>query len=195
MTKNYLSNYYKQQAKIYDLTRWTFLFGRKSLCKSLVKTLPLNSKVLEIGSGTGYLLKRLSKRSDFDLNGIDLSKEMIERCRIKNLKLRIEDYNKESYEENEFDCIVLSYIFTLKENDFEQLIETIKYHLKPGGYIAVVDFHEARPLYNSFMKSQNIHIHNSLFEDLKSNFSPINFSIKRAYLGTWKWFEFIGINS
>ncbi|MEM1357475.1 MAG: methyltransferase domain-containing protein, partial [Bacteroidota bacterium] len=73
-----LSQYYQFQSRIYDLTRWSFLFGRKHLLASLPfrPTEPL--QILEVGCGTGHNLLRLAKKyPEAEITGIDLSTDML----------------------------------------------------------------------------------------------------------------------
>ncbi len=56
-----MQRYYRLQSKIYDATRWTFLFGRKRIIRELpVLEQKAALEVLEVGCGTGYNLKRLA---------------------------------------------------------------------------------------------------------------------------------------
>lgn len=182
----HIRNYYKKHAPFYDLTRPFFLFGRNRICNELIKILPKNSSVLEVGSGTGYLLNKLSKRNDLKLTGIDVSKEMIDRS-DQNFELINSEYNIDSFTENSFDSILLSYIFTLEENDTDEFISNIKYHLKDNGTLAVVDFHNASPHYDRFMKSQNIIIDPELFERLKEEFECKYEFEGIAWFGIWRY--------
>ena len=47
-------------AKIYDLTRWTFLFGREALMRRLAAILN-PERLLEVGCGTGKNLLELGR--------------------------------------------------------------------------------------------------------------------------------------
>jgi S-adenosylmethionine-diacylgycerolhomoserine-N-methlytransferase len=73
-----IQNYYKLQSKIYDATRWTFLFGRKKLVRVLPFDKDAAIDILEIGCGTGYNLKRLAKAfPNARITGLDVSEDMI----------------------------------------------------------------------------------------------------------------------
>lgn len=182
----FIRRYYKKHAPIYDLTRSFFLFGRKLIAKKLTEYLPLNSSVLEIGVGTGYILKKMFSGKDLQLNGIDISPEMLER--VPNSINKFNNiYKQDSFRKASFDCILLSYIFTLKENNTDELIDNIKYHLKENGILAVVDFHKASPLYDKFMRSQNIIIDPELFERLKKEFE-VKYEFEGiAWFGIWRY--------
>ena len=78
----------------------------KDLIKFLKYNIPEESKVIEIGSGTGYILNSLNPKIGF---GIDISKEMIDvgKSKYKNLKfLQMDAENIEIKEK--FDYIIIS---------------------------------------------------------------------------------------
>jgi len=55
-----LEKYYKTHSKIYDVTRWSFLFGRNALIKAIARYCR-PEWILEIGCGTGKNLAALSR--------------------------------------------------------------------------------------------------------------------------------------
>ena len=55
-----LQRYYHFQSVIYDLTRWSFLFGRRRLVQQLI-TSPPPHRILEIACGTGTNLRWLAQ--------------------------------------------------------------------------------------------------------------------------------------
>jgi len=54
--------FFRIHAKIYNLTRWPFLFGRKRLGTLLPYPRNARIDVLEIGCGTGFMLRQIAKR-------------------------------------------------------------------------------------------------------------------------------------
>jgi S-adenosylmethionine-diacylgycerolhomoserine-N-methlytransferase len=78
-----IARYYQVHAKIYDLTRWTFLWGREALMRRLAASLT-PAYILEVGCGTGkHLLDlgRLFPRAH--LCGVDLSASMLTQAKKK----------------------------------------------------------------------------------------------------------------
>ena len=83
-----MEQYYKFHAKIYNATRWSFLFGRKGVIK-LIPQLPSIQRILEVGCGTGTNLLQLRERfPDAEIFGLDISATMIETAK-KNLSQRL----------------------------------------------------------------------------------------------------------
>ena len=54
--------YYRFHAGIYDATRWSFLFGRKTLLYNLPVRTDIPQSLLEVGCGTGHNLRLLARR-------------------------------------------------------------------------------------------------------------------------------------
>ncbi|MEZ4622108.1 MAG: class I SAM-dependent methyltransferase [Caldilineaceae bacterium] len=71
-----LTRYYRFHAKLYDLTRWSFLFGREAL----IRTLPgccRATRILEVGCGTGKNLMVLAAAFPAaEITGVDLSPDI-----------------------------------------------------------------------------------------------------------------------
>ena len=47
-----IQGYYALHSRIYDATRWTFLFGRESILRRSAK-IAAPERILEVGCGTG----------------------------------------------------------------------------------------------------------------------------------------------
>lgn len=98
-------------------------------------------KVLEIGVGTGNLAGRFLE-SDYDIIGIDQSREMLNVAKEKypKLRLRLGDFLNIPYENNEFDVIVSTYAFHhLNEEEKIISIKEMLRVLKDNGRIVIGD--------------------------------------------------------
>ena len=72
-----MEGYYRLHAQIYDATRWSFLFGRKTLIRR-VAAMTQPATILEIGCGTGKNLLTLAKTfPQARLFGLDISESML----------------------------------------------------------------------------------------------------------------------
>lgn len=199
-----MRNYYQWQSKIYDATRWSFLFGRKAI----LKMFPLDKsgpwKILEVGCGTGVNLAFLAKQyPNSQLYGIDVSSDMLRIAsqRLGPLKKRV-TLEEGAYPldplamEEQFDVILFSYSLTMINPEWEVFIRQSIHDLKPGGYVAVVDFHDS-PLgfFKKHMKNNHVRMDGHLLPYLESQSTPVFQAVKKAYGGTWKYFMWIGKKS
>jgi S-adenosylmethionine-diacylgycerolhomoserine-N-methlytransferase len=191
--------YYTLHAQIYDATRWTFLFGRHWIIDWLPFGRTEKITIIEIGCGTGYNLKYLSQNyPKAKLVGYDLSKEMLnvadEKLRYVSNKLilRNEAYHTEG-SLPKADVILFSYCLTMVNPHWQDLILQAKNDLKEGGIIAVVDFHNSPfSLFKRWMNKNHVRMDSHLLPFLQSHFQTKKYEIRRAYMGLWHYFLFMG---
>lgn len=130
-------------AKNYDkgfLKKITDYIVKKTISLADVKK---NSKVLDIGCGTGNLLYSLSKDDSLELHGIDLSKEMLKIAnkKLKNkavLKLGSADNLTDKFKKNYFNYIFIEDAFHHFLNQ-DKLIVKIKSLLNREGKLIICD--------------------------------------------------------
>jgi S-adenosylmethionine-diacylgycerolhomoserine-N-methlytransferase len=153
--------------------------------------------LLEIGCGTGHILKTLARHTDYTLTGIDLSPDMLEIAKRK-LPNEIEIYQTDLSEyspDEKYDAVLLSYVFTLDFSQIEAHIKKVKQLLKPNGRIYVLDFHRyGSTLYKRYMNWHGIEMGEELLTLLESEFTTERKSIRKAYGGVWEYFIYEGIN-
>ncbi|HQX45108.1 MAG: class I SAM-dependent methyltransferase [Saprospiraceae bacterium] len=198
----HLTNYYVRHARIYNISRWTFLFGRKRLLKEISLAYPDPSNILEIGCGTGYNLLNLAKAyPNASITGIDLSKEMLEVCnhQIQQNKLSIEiinePYSKDRFE-NKFDLILCSYSLSMMGIHTTEILEAAYHDLKQGGFFTAVDFHRSKfDFFTRHMKKNHIQMNGTLLEHLETFFPNHKSKVLNAYAGLWQYFTFTGLKS
>jgi S-adenosylmethionine-diacylgycerolhomoserine-N-methlytransferase len=196
-----IRNYYQMHASLYQATRWSFLFGRKSLLRLLNLPMLCDKTVLEVGCGTGFNLSRLAK---FHLNlrliGIDISPEML---RIASKRLESHSrrvlFLERSYEPGNWklpakpDVILFSYCLTMINPGWEEMLQRAYDDLEEGGLIAVVDFHDSP--YRSFqrwMGYNHVRMDNHLLPVLKKHFTSMQLEVHQSYGGLWSYFLFVG---
>lgn len=98
------------------------------------------AKILDIGCGPGTFTKYLREKG-FDVQGIDLSEEMIKiaRRKIPDVDFKLMDMRKLEFEENSFDALLAAY--SLIHIPSEEIPHTLKGFfkiLKPGGSIMII---------------------------------------------------------
>lgn len=194
-----LSKYYQFQSRIYDATRWSFLFGRRKLIQLLPFDREQSLSILEVGCGTGYNLTQLAEKyPNAQVTGVDLSADMLAIASEKVAKYdgRVQTINGAFGQldlADNYDLIVFSYCLTMVNPGCLELIELAKDHLAVGGSIAVVDFHHSRhAFFRRHMSGHHVRMEEHLLPVLQAGFEPTQQAVRSAYGGVWEWFYFIG---
>ena len=193
-----VEGYYRWHSRIYDLTRWSFLFGRQHLIRSLAQV-GTPTKLLEIGCGTGHNLLSLAKQFPAaQIIGIDVSTDMLS---IANKKLqphqsRVTLLNQAytgSIAPGAYDLIICSYALSMFNPGWHPAIHSAITDLKPGGHFALVDFHDtAHPWFRRWMQQNHVEMHAHLLPELSAHLTPIQQKIIPAYGNLWSYLHFIG---
>lgn len=196
-----IERYYRFHAKVYDATRWSFLFGRDDVIqKSLTYVEP--ARVLEVGCGTGKNLLTLRRYApDAEILGLDISAAMLKQA-CKNLgrqqsrvTLRQQAYDHPLEPTDGFDLVLFSYCLSMINPGWQRAIELAAQDLKPGGIIAVVDFHASRSsLFKRWMAMNHVTMEGQLLPTLNDSFRPLINERHNAYAGLWQYLLFVGEN-
>lgn len=98
-----------------------------------------NAKILDIGCGSGYLLKRLKQLGFKNLYGIDASKRNIKKIKDKEIKCICGDITKKITFENKFFDVVfaVAVLEHLMKNDLNKVLGEINRILKNGGLFII----------------------------------------------------------
>jgi S-adenosylmethionine-diacylgycerolhomoserine-N-methlytransferase len=195
--QNEVLEFYKFQSKIYDLTRWSFLFGREKLIRE-IHNIKKEANILEIGCGTGKNISELlNLNSNYNVNGLDLSADMIDVAKKKfegnsNVQLLNDDFfQMDSL--IKYDVIIFSYMLSMVGDLKEDFFIKAKSLLSTDGIIAVVDYHQSKlDWYLEFMLSKNVELNSNTLDLLNQYFTPLQMKISKAYLGIWTYQMFIG---
>ncbi|HPF59129.1 MAG TPA: methyltransferase domain-containing protein [Candidatus Competibacteraceae bacterium] len=195
-----LARYYRWHARIYDATRWSFLFGRNALIRALASDVNLPRNILEIGCGTGGNLLRLARQfPEAAVTGLDLSADMLARARRKlearqlPVTLLQQCYDWPLYPEPVFDLIVFSYCLSMMNPGWNRALASAMRDLRPGGRLAVVDFHDTRITgFRRWMGMNHVRMDGHLLPGLNTLCQPVTTALHKAYGGGWRYFHFIG---
>jgi S-adenosylmethionine-diacylgycerolhomoserine-N-methlytransferase len=196
-----IQRYYRIHARIYDLTRWTFLWGRKTLMKRLSAGFNPH-RILEVGCGTGANLLSLERRFPLArLWGLDLSAEMLAMARRKlekffpRLTLVQTPYDKPLALRPGFDLIVFSYALSMFNPGWEEAVASAIADLNADGVLAVVDFHETScQKFKQWMRINHVRLDGHLLPHLRVQFNSYQWDVRPVYGGLWSYFLFIGQN-
>lgn len=190
-----MNNYYQFQSQIYDMTRWSFLFGRKKVIRSLPILTTDAKDILEVGCGTGHNLILLANRfPNATIVGIDISEDMVEKAR-KATKMypNIVIEHSPFPSVRQFDVVLFSYALTMMNPGWEFWITATTALLKPNGYLAIVDFHRSPfQWFAKHMSNHHVRMDAHLLPAFQNNFKTFNLEIRKAYFGLWHYLVFIG---
>lgn len=198
-TRASVEGYYRLHSKIYDATRWTFLFGRHAILREIA-ALTTPARIMEVGCGTGKNLAALARLfPQAEITGVDLSATMLEVARRKTalFKKRIHlahrPYAPDFAAPACYDLILFSYALSMFNPGFEQAIAAARHHLASRGHLAVVDFHDTPwPLFARWMALNHVRMTGQLRPLLTSGLSPRRNFVRRAYGGLWRYLLHIG---
>jgi S-adenosylmethionine-diacylgycerolhomoserine-N-methlytransferase len=195
-----MQSYYTFHAKIYDLTRWSFLFGRNEIL-TRIPAPAAGATLLEVGCGTGTNLKALAKLyPELNLIGVDVSPDMLERASkaTQTISRRVLLFEK-PYAPGSFnldapvDIVLFSYALTMFNPGWEAAIDRAVEDIKPGGYVAVVDFHDSPSKgFKWWMGQNHVRMDGHLLPYLQERFEDVHAEVKSAYLGVWKYVLYVG---
>lgn len=196
-----IERYYRIHARIYDLTRWTFLRGRAALIKEVAASLTPN-RILEVGCGTGTNLLHLGKAFPrAHLWGLDLSANMlaVARRKLRKLTQRLNlleaAYDQPVAADTKFDLVVFSYALSMFGPGYEKAIMSASLDLTPHGAIAVVDFHDSISQgFKKWMGLNHVRLDGHLLPCLRSLFPYHKWAVRPVYNSTWSYFFFLGQN-
>ncbi|HCK80923.1 MAG TPA: class I SAM-dependent methyltransferase [Candidatus Competibacter sp.] len=194
-----LADYYRWHARLYDATRWSFLFGRSALIRAITGRCQPAS-ILEIGCGTGSNLLRLRRRfPDAAITGLDLSTDMLVQARRKldrrsaRITLRQGRYDQPLQPDQPFDLIVFSYCLSMIDPGWQQALDAALSDLQPGGLLAVVDFHDTRfSGFRRWMGFNHVRMDGHLLPSLNERCEALTQNVRPAYGNVWRYFSFIG---
>ncbi|MFU2208564.1 class I SAM-dependent methyltransferase [Solidesulfovibrio sp. C21] len=199
-----LLGYYKWHARIYDATRWSFLFGRDRIVRLAAAALgPRREKplrILEVGCGTGRNLTRLlTTFPAARITGIDLCPSMLARAsratagHAARVRLLCAPYAPESFDPARADLILFSYSLSMFNPGFDAALDAARGHLAVGGLLAVADFRRSRfPWFERWMGVNHVRMDDHLLPALERRFTVRCQESRPAYAGFWDYFCYLG---
>jgi len=197
-TETAVEKYYRFHSRIYDATRWSFLFGRTAILKNFSGASPQN--ILEVGCGTGRNLLELARRfPQAQITGVDLSATMLDLARKKTVpfgprvQLLHQAYTAPLSDPPGYDLVLLSYALSMFNPGYDTALAAAGRDLVPGGQIAVVDFHDSRfGVFERWMGMNHVRMNGQLRPLLQSHFTPTTDRLCPAYAGVWRYLLFVG---
>ncbi len=191
-----LQRYYALHARVYDATRWTFLFGRERILHRIA-AIYKPQRILEVGCGTGRNLQSLRKIfPQAEITGIDLSADMLEIARRKTHGVELIQQAYAAPVAGNFDLVLFSYALSMFNPGWEQALRAAKADLTPGGLLAIVDFSHSRfGLFRRWMGVNHVRMEGHLWQEAGVSLKPLVDERHSAYAGIWHYGLFIGRSS
>lgn len=193
-----MASYYRFHAKIYDATRWSFLFGRTRVLKLVVKRMK-PKRILEIGCGTGRNLVWLrSAFPEASITGLDVSQDMLDKAseRLDGSEVDLVHMPYESplsEPGRRFDLILVSYCLSMINPGWETVIDSAARDLSPNGLLAVVDFNHSKfNLFKRWMAVNHVRMDGHLPPALAAACDVELEERRPAYLCLWEYVLFLG---
>ncbi len=154
LTRGDVRRIYARLSRFYDA--WGFLLESKAAGRALeLACIRDGESVLEVAVGTGVVFERILRLNPQGRNeGIDLSSEMLGRCRkrlsrrFSNYSLQVADAHSLPYPDETFDLIVNNYMFDLlPEADFGPVLAELRRVIKHGGRLVITSMAPGRVWY------------------------------------------------
>jgi S-adenosylmethionine-diacylgycerolhomoserine-N-methlytransferase len=196
--RSQIEQYYRLHARIYDLTRWTFLRGREELIsRAAAQCHP--HRILEVGCGTGKNLLHLGRFfPEAQLWGLDLSPHMLAQARkkLRGLSHRL-TLIQAAYDRpvapDQFELVVFSYALSMFNPGWDAALKTASQDLSPTGSIAVVDFHDsASKGFKQWMGLNHVRLDSHLLPSLRNLYPSGEWLVLPVCGGLWSYFLFVG---
>ncbi len=144
---------FRQMAPVYDKYRKPDELILRLLSEEIRKLAGRvgNLSMLDVGCGTGGYSIPLAKQFAIELTGIDVSKEMLDRARVKypNENWILGDIESIDFEENSFDVVLMSYVLH-HMRDYKRTLETVYDILKKGFGLLFIATDDHDQFYSSF---------------------------------------------
>lgn len=195
-----LASYYRFHARVYDSTRWAFLFGRAELIRAAARH-SSPARILEIGCGTGTNLVALARAfPEARITGLDLSADMLAKARVKTagfggrVSLIESPYRELVSEKEPFDLIVFSYCLTMINPGFESVMRLALRDLGPHGTLAITDFDDTGfGWFRRWMALNHVRMDGQIRAALRdSGLDTLECEQRPAYGGLWRWLLYVG---
>jgi len=126
-----MRNDFASSSRYYDVIQGVEYFARSA---KFVAGLLNGRSVLELGCGTGLYLFPL-KKAGFDIEGLDISKEMLDLAKKKG-KAKLYQKDMSSFKLKKYDailCLNTSLLYLPDMKAVEKTLKNVAKHLKPNG--------------------------------------------------------------
>ncbi len=152
-----------QKAIYYDkITREHRVGEIKEQAKKVAKHIKDGDSVLEIAPGAGYLSIEISKLGNYEITGMDISRDLIEICKqnasnagVKKINFLQGNASNIPFQANKFNFIICVLSFKNFKEPIKALRE-IHRVLKPGGMALIMDLNRKASLKTTKKVAENM---------------------------------------
>jgi ubiquinone/menaquinone biosynthesis C-methylase UbiE len=128
----------------YAKNTWKDIVEFQKLADRLSKEVPVNSRILEVAPGPGYLSIELAKRGRYEITALDISKSFVEiakhNAHKESVTVDFQHGNASAmpFDDNSFDFIVCRAAFKNFSHPIQAINEMYRV-LKTGGHANIID--------------------------------------------------------
>jgi len=148
--------YYDKMAREYRMSEI------KEQAKEVAKNIKNGDSILEVAPGPGYLSIELSKLGNYEITGMDISKDLVEICKqnaleasIKNINFQQGNVSNMPFQANKFNFIICVLSFKNFKEPVKALQEMYRV-LKPGGMALIMDLNRKASLQATKKVAENM---------------------------------------
>jgi len=122
-----------------------------SKLKKLVRNLPRDSQILDIGCGVGRKMQRLSQLGFENTLGVDINRATVEICRGNGLNVIHTTDFKRKYSRKKFDMLLFSHIIEhFSHHDLKKFLESYFPYARTGAQVIITTPTMGATFYNNF---------------------------------------------
>lgn len=94
----------------------------------IVSAIEKNSKVLDLGCGTGVLLQLLKEKKNIQTRGIEINQKKVQKCIEKGVSILHDDLDEglKHYKDKSFDCVIFNQTIQVVKNSLLVLEEALR---------------------------------------------------------------------
>jgi SAM-dependent methyltransferase len=119
-----------------DMTKQQFKLDERGVFLDRLEAVEAKA-LLEIGAGTGQD-SLYFRDGGLDVVAVDLSPQMVERCRAKGLEAYVRDFLHLDFDPDSFDAVyAMNCLLHVPNADLSQVLEAVRAVLRPGGLFYV----------------------------------------------------------
>ena len=172
-----VKTYYRFHSKIYDATRWLFLFNREKAVEKL--NLKPSDSAIDFACGTGLNLPLILEKTK-NISALDFSDDMLNKAKSKFSEIMFVQGDACTYRfDKKAEKIICTYSLSLIEN-WREAIKNMSRNLNENGILVILDFYmwnglmkNFYPVFKWWLKIHHVNSEMPVEEELKKYFENV----------------------